>query len=180
MRRGIRFLVMFALAASLSFAEGSGGESDVLMWKWANFVLLAVGLGYLMVKALPPLFASRSQAILHDLNESAKIRQDAEARAADVERRLAGLESEIAALRTDSQRQTQAETERIKSHTAAEIAKIQAQSEREIAMAGKAARTELKRYATSLAIDLAERKIRARITPAVEDGIVSAFVHDLK
>jgi hypothetical protein len=38
----------------------------------------------------------------------------------------------------------------------------------------------LKRYAAGLAIDLAERKIRARMTPAIEDGLVRIFVRDLK
>jgi len=93
---------------------------------------------------------------------------------------LAGLEAEIAALRADSQRESQAETQRLAGHTASEIAKIQAQSEREIAAAGKAARTELKRYAAELAVNLAEQKIRARMTPATEDGLVRGFVRELK
>lgn len=181
MKRTGRFALLFCLAASFAFAEGSeGGDSHLQMWKWANFLVLAGALGYLMAKMLPPLFASRSQAITKDMAESRKIRQDAEVRAADVERRLASLEAEIAALRAESQKETAAETERLASHTASEIAKIQAQSERDIAAAGKAARTDLKRYAAGLAIDLAEQKIRARMTPATEDRLVRGFVRDLK
>jgi len=181
MRRAGRFAFLFCLAAGLSFAEGTeAGDGNLQLWKWANFLLLAGGLGYLMRKMLPPLFASRSQAITKDMAESEKIRQDAEARAAEVERRLAGLEAEIAALRAESQKEAGAETGRLAAHTAAEIAKIQAQSQRDIADAAKAARTELKQYAAGLAIHLAERKIRGRMTPAVEDGLVRAFVRDLK
>jgi F-type H+-transporting ATPase subunit b len=169
------------VAGGLAFAEGKeGGAGSLQMWKWANFLLLAGAVGCLVVKMVPPMFAARSQAILKDMSESEKIRQDAEARAADVDRRLAGLEAEIAALRADSQRETQAETGRLANHAAAEIAKIQANSEQEIAAAGKAARTELKRYAAELAIDLAERKIRGRMTPAAEDGLVRGFVRDLQ
>jgi F-type H+-transporting ATPase subunit b len=180
-KRILNLALLLCLAAGFAFAEGSEGDDPNLqMWKWANFVLLAAGLGYLMAKGLPPLFASRSQAITQDIAESQKIRRDAEARAADVERRLTGLENEIASVRADSQREVQAESERMAAHTAAEIAKIQAQAERDIADATKASRADLKRYAASLAIHLAEQKIRARMTPATEDGLVLSFVRNLK
>jgi F-type H+-transporting ATPase subunit b len=176
-----RFVLLFALAAGLACAaEKEGAGSSLILWKWANFLVLAGGLGYLAAKTLPPVFASRSQAILQDMTESEKLRKDADARAADVERRLAGLEAEIAALRTNSQTESKAETERLAAHTANEIAKIQAQSEREVASFAKAARTDLKRYAAGLAIELAEQKIRVRMTPTTQDGLVRSFVRELK
>ena len=69
--------------------------------------------------------------------------------------------------------------ERIARQTAAESAKIQANAEQEIASAAKAARTELRRYAAGLAVELAERQIRARMTPDTQDGLVRGFVRDL-
>jgi F-type H+-transporting ATPase subunit b len=183
MSRATRLVLLLCLATGLAFAEGKeGGEGggNLQFWKWANFLVLAGGLGYLIAKGAPPFFAARSQAILKDMTESEKIRQDAETRASEVERRLAGMEAEIAALRVGSQKETEAETQRLASHTAAEIAKIQAQSMRDIAAAGKAARTELKRYVAGLAVDLAEQKIRARMTPTTQDGLVRCFVRDLK
>ena len=95
--------------------------------------------------------------------ESDAIRKDAEARAAEVDRRLASLESEIAALRNAAQTEGEAERQRLARHTEAEIAKIQSHSEQEIASAAKAARADLKRYSAELAIDLAEQKLRARM-----------------
>lgn len=181
MRRAGQFALLFCLAAGLAFAEGKeGGEGNLQLWKWANFLVLAGALGYLMVKSLPPLFASRTQAITKDMVESQKIRQDADARAADVDRRLAAIENEIAALRAGSKEETTAESQRLAKHTAAEVARIQAQAEREIGDAGKDAQFELKRYAAGLAIDLAARKISARMTPATEDRLVRGFVRDLK
>jgi F0F1-type ATP synthase membrane subunit b/b' len=181
MKRAAQLALLILLGAGLMFAEGSGGgDSTLPLWKWANFLLLAGGLMYLAGKMLPPLFAARSQSILKDISESGKIRQDADARAAEVDRRLAGLETEIARLREDSQRESQAETQRLAAHTAAEIAKIHAQAEQEIGAAGKAARAELKRYAAELAVGLAEQKIRARMTPATEDGLVRGFVRNLQ
>jgi F0F1-type ATP synthase membrane subunit b/b' len=181
MRRAVRLAVLFCVAAGWLFAEGKeGGEGNLQLWKWANFAVLAGAIWYGLAKALPPIFASRSQAITKDLVESQKIRQDSDARAADVERRLAAIESDIAALRAESKAETAAEAERLAKHAAAEVARIQAQAEREIGDAGRDAQLELKRYTAGLAIDLAARKINARMTPATEDRLVRGFMRDLK
>jgi F-type H+-transporting ATPase subunit b len=160
--------------------HGGGGEHGGMEgWKWANFAILAIGLGYLINKNAGPFFAARSQQIRQDMVESQEARRQAEARAAEVDRRLASLDTEIAALRAESQREIQAEAERLSRHTAAEIAKIKAHAEQEIVSAGKAARTELKRYSAELAIGLAEQRLRARITPDIQQALVRGFVRDL-
>jgi F-type H+-transporting ATPase subunit b len=181
MRRlgGLILLAGLAAWAPAARAAEQGEAGDLTGWKWANFVVLAGGLGYLIGKHAGPFFAARSRQIRQDMAEAGDQRQEANARVADVERRLAGLESEIASLRAESQREAQAETSRMAQQTTLEMAKIQAQSEQEIASAAKAARTELKRYAAQLAVGLAEGKIRGRMTPAVEDALVEGFVRDL-
>jgi len=158
----------------------SFGEKYELPLKWINFLILAGGLGYLIGKHAGPFFEARSGSIRKDMLESQQQRKEAEARAADVDRRLADLEKEIAALAGQAKAETQAETERMARHTADEIAKIQAHAEQEIAAAGKAARTDLKRYAAQLAVGLAEQKIRARMTSDTQDALVRGFVRDLK
>ena len=159
-------------------AEGEQGNLE--LWKWANFVVLAGGLGYLISKNAGPFFAARSQQIRKEMQEAQEARQQSEARAAEVDRRLASLESEIAALRAESQQEAQAESERLTRHTAAEMAKIQSHAEQEIASAGKAARTELKRYTAHLAVTLAEQRLQARMTPETQDALVRGFVRDLE
>lgn len=157
----------------------SFAERHELELKWANFLLLAGALGYMIGKNSGPFFAARSRGIRKDLEDSEQKRKDAEARAAAVDARLADLGKEIAALRGESQAEAQAENERMAHHTETEIAKIQAHAEQEIASAGKAARTELKRYAGQLAVELAEARIRSNMTPGTQDALVRSFIHDL-
>jgi F-type H+-transporting ATPase subunit b len=166
-------------AAKPAEKSESFAERHELELKWVNFLLLAGALGYLIGKNAGPFFAARSSSIRKDLDESEQKHLDAEARAAAVDARLASLEKEIAALRSESQAEARAENERMAQHTAAEIAKIQAHAEQEIASAGKAARTELKRYSAQLAVELAEQKIRARMTPETQNALVRGFVRDL-
>lgn len=179
MKSAGRFAFLYCVMAIFAFAEGAEG-GNLQGWKWANFVVLVAALGYLMVKALPPLFVSRTQTILKDMTESQKIRRDADERAAEVERRLAAIDAEIAALRQESREETAAETDRLAQHTAAEIGRIQRQAEREISDAGKTAQKDLRRYAAALAIELAGQKIRARMNSATEDRLVRGFVRNLK
>jgi F0F1-type ATP synthase membrane subunit b/b' len=163
--------------ASESSREGEHGNLEI--WKWANFVVLAGALGYLIVKNAGPFFADRSRQIRRDLIEAEELRKHAEARIAEVEGRLAHLEKDIAALREESMKAAESETARHAQQAAAEVAKIQAMAEQEIASAGKAARVELKRYSAALAVDLAQEKIRARITPDTQEALVQGFVRDL-
>jgi F-type H+-transporting ATPase subunit b len=161
-------------------AHAAEEEGTMDIWKWANFLILAGGLGYLIGKHAGPFFAARTASIRKDMEDSLEQRRQAEARAADVERRLANMEADIAALRGEGERDARAEAERMERHTAAEIAKIQAHAEQEIASAGKAARMELKRHAAELAVALAEQKVRARMTPEAQDALVKGFVTNLK
>ena len=161
-------------------AHAAEEEGSMDIWKWANFLILAGGLGYLIGKHAGPFFAARSASIRKDMEDSLAQRLDAEARAADVDRRLANIEADIAALRCEGERDARAEAARMERHTAEEIAKIQAHSEQEIVSAGKAARMELKRYAAELAVELAEQKVRARMTPDAQDELVQGFVRNLK
>jgi len=170
-----------ALAAEPEKKEAAAsGEGHLKIWEWANFLLFAGGLGYLIGKHAGPLLTARAAGIRKDLVDSERTIKDAEARAAEVERRLANLDVEIAALRAESRKEAAAEVERFAQHTAAEISKIGAIGEQEIRTAEKAARLELRRYAAQLAVELAEQKVRGRMDPATEDRMVGGFVRDLQ
>ncbi len=187
MRRSALFLVVLGLAAVPGICaeeakeekqEGFAERHEMAL-KWANFVVLAGALGYMIGKNAGPFFDARSRKIRREMIEAGDARKEADARAAAVEHRLANLEAEIAAMKEESQREAQAEGERVARQTAAEIAKIQEHAEQEIASAGKAARMDLKRYSAELAVGLAEQKIRGRMTPVAEDRLVERFVRNL-
>ncbi len=147
--------------------KGASGLSPVteIVLLWANFAILAIGLGYLVKKYGGPFFAARSERIQREIVEAAKVRQDAEARSAEVDRRLANLQADLAALRAESRKELESLERHTTSKASAEIARIQSNAEQEIAAAGKAARLELKRYSAELAVHLAGEKIQARMTP---------------
>lgn len=176
---GILLLLGSALVTSAAEEHGQPGGGNVTLWKAANFVLLAAGLGYLIHKKGVALFAGRRRQIQQAIQEAARMKAEAEARAAELEQRLAGLASEVEALRSNARQETAAEAERARARLEQEVEKIQAQAQREIASAAQAARQELRGYAADLAVELAEQQLRARMTPEAEERLAGAAIQEL-
>ena len=160
-------------------AEHSSGEVSPI-WKWANFAILAIGLGYLMGKNLPGVFSSRTKDIQQGITEAQQMKQDAEKRSAEMDARLNSLGSDIEKFRTQSAAEMQQEGDRISRETAAQIKKIEQQATVEIESVGKTARRQLKEYAAELALGLAEERLRTQINGAEESKLVDDFVKDLE
>jgi F-type H+-transporting ATPase subunit b len=172
--------LLLAGAAWLSAQEGGAMPEPAAGWRWANFVLLVAGLGYLLAKVLPPLFKSRTEEIQKGIAEARAIKQDADKRAAEVEARTATLGEDIERFRVEAKAEMQQEGERIRQETAAQIARLENQAQQEIEISGKIARRELKSYAAKLSLDLAEQRVRERLTPRAEQELVDAFIQDLE
>lgn len=191
MKRLIRaaLLATFLTAAPVAYlhAQEAGSkenatqkeESDDLTYKWINFALLAIGVGYLMVKTMPPFFRSRTMGIQKGIVEAQALKADAEKRAAQMEARLATIGEEIEKFRVQAHAEMEQEGRRITEETARQMARLKQQAELEIETAAKLARRELKTFAAKLALDLAEQRIRTRLDAPTEAGLIEDFVQDL-
>lgn len=155
-------------------------KDEMLVWKWANFVILAAGAGYLLGKHLPAFFKSRSADIQKDITEAQAAKQAAEKRAAEMDARLSTLGADIEKFRAQSKIEMEQEGTRIRQETAHQIEKLQKQAEQEIESAGNLATRELREYAAKLALDLAEQRIRTRLDAGTEAGLVDDFTKDLQ
>jgi F-type H+-transporting ATPase subunit b len=175
-----RFLTIVVLAAGPLLAEESGSSEKPggELWKWLNFLILAGIVGYMAVKLGGPALRARSNAIQEALAAGEKAKAEADAHAREIQGKLANLETEIAAMKTSAREERDREASRIQREAQLEMARIHHQVEMEIESAGKLARLDVQRFAAKLAVDLAERKIRARMTPEVQDALLDSFVND--
>ena len=161
-------------------AGKSGGKAEPsLGWEWANFVVLAGLVGYLAVKQGGPFFNSRAAEIRKGIDEAEKIKADSDAKVSAINSNLGRLDSEIASLREAAGTERRAAEQRLKEETQRDIQRIAAHADAEMETAGKSERVALQRYAARLALELAETKVRARMSPNAEDALVQAFVHGL-
>ena len=174
--------LLILIAAVPAFAEESGGaaeEPSLLLWKVLNFFILAGLLGWLITKNVGPLLASRDKTISEGLAAGTRAKAEADARAAEVQKKLGNLEQEVNALRTSALEERARETDRILRETQAEIVRIHYQADVEIESAGKQARLDVQRAAAALAIQLAEKKVLARMSPDVQSSLLQSFLKDL-
>ena len=130
------------------------------VFEWLNFAVLAAAVLYAMVRFLPRLFRSRTEAIQKNITEARTATEQAKSRLAAVEERLSKLDTEIAALRADSERDAALEKERIQQQIADETARILAAAEQEIGAASAQAQRSLREYPAGIAVDRAAANLQ--------------------
>lgn len=171
------------LAAPLLAAEGREPNlfDAPIGWafRWAHFLLIFGGAGYLIAKKAPPYFRGRTEAIVASIAESARLKAEAERRRREAEQKLERLDQELAELRAAAQRDAAAEAERIRAATRDEAQKIERAAQAEIDAAERAARMELKAMAARLAVERAEALLRRQLTPQTEAALLRSFVDNL-
>lgn len=172
-------VIAVPLLAQEGGESGGGEKPSILIWEVLNFVILAGFLVWLAVKMGGPALRKRGQEIQSGLAAGEKAKADADARAAQVQAQLANLGKEVEAIRTAAKQERDREAERIRRDTQTEMERIRAQAENEIESAGKMARLELQRAAAKMAIQLAEQKVRARMSPEIQAALLQGFLSDL-
>jgi F-type H+-transporting ATPase subunit b len=154
-------------------------ETKDLIYKSINFVILFGLIIYFLAKPAKEFFESRTAAIRKGMSDAAVARDAAEKRLSEIEQKLAHLNDEIAAMRAEAAKEDAVQGEIMRKATEAEGAKILAAAETEIDVKTRTARLELKAYAAKLAVDLAEERIKNRMTPDAQGRLLGAFVNDL-
>jgi len=142
-----------------------------------NFALMAIAVGYLLLKLLPKTFRNRNTAIQKQLVDARSATEEATARLNSVEERLSKLDSQIAEMRTHAEEDAKRDEQRIKASVEDEKAKIIAAAEAEIQSATTLAQRQIQQYAAELAIDQAARKLI--VTAETDRLLVESFAHRL-
>jgi F-type H+-transporting ATPase subunit b len=138
---------------------GLNADQAATAFTVANFLVLAALVGWFLLKTLPKTFRDRSTAIQKNLVDARTATEEASARLSSVEERLSKLDEQIAALRTQADKDSALDEQRIKASIEEDKNKIIAAAEQEIAAATTLAHRQLQQYAAELAIDQAARKL---------------------
>jgi len=147
-----------------------------LCWDF-NFLLLMVLIfckgGPLVKEALQ----TRSRSIRRAMDEAQRLAEDAAKRLAEVEKRWAKLDSEIAAMQALAESEMNYEVQALSVRTAQDIRRIMEYSQSEIDRAGLRARHELKAFAAGLAVSLARESIQ--INKMTDKQLLKGFIEGL-
>ena len=156
---------------------GMNPEQAATAFTIFNFIILAIAVGYGLLKALPKTFRERTSAIQKQLVDARTATEEATARLNSVEARLSKLDDQIAGMRTQAAADSERDQKRIQQSVEDEKAKILAAAEAEIQSATATARRDIQQYAAELAIEQAARKLV--VTAETDRLIVESFAHRL-
>jgi len=162
---------------SLGAKFGLDAEQAATAFSVANFAVLALLVGWFLAKALPKAFRDRNASLEKHLVEARTASKEANMRLESLEARLGKLDEQIAAMRTQAEKDAQAEEQRMKASVEEEKQKILTAAEQEIAAAAAQARRQIQQYAADLAIDQAAKKLV--VTAETDRALVQEFARRL-
>ena len=147
--------------------------------KLVNLLLFVGLMFYFLRRPIMGAFGARQESIRSELMRAEEERAAATAKLEEVEGRLARLNAEVEAIRTQAQNEAAEERVRIEQAAEEEIKKIREQARREIESAAKAARAELRAFTAEQSVKLAEEMIRRDIRPEDDAHLAREYVEEL-
>jgi F-type H+-transporting ATPase subunit b len=156
---------------------GMNAEQAATAFTVFNFLVLAIAVGYVLLKSLPKTFLARNTAIQKQLVDARTATEEANARLNSVEARLSKLDDQIAAMKSQAEADSARDERRIRASVEEEKAKILTAAEAEIQSATATARREIQQFAAQLAIEQAARSLI--VTPETDRLLVESFARQL-
>ncbi len=162
-------------AAGHPESGGSGFIPNII-----NFVILFGALFYFLRKPLGAMLTNKSNLVRDLLADARSEREKADAKLAEARTQVETLENEAARLKAQAMTDGRDETARIKETTVKEAERIRTLATQEVALRLKAGIRELKEYTAGLAADIAETKMKARLTEADQVALIDRSIDRLK
>ncbi|MGD1148761.1 MAG: hypothetical protein ABR961_12525 [Thermoanaerobaculaceae bacterium] len=181
-RRALIALAGLCVAIPAWAADEGGGAFlglPTLFWKLANFVVFFGLLFFLLARPLSKFFQSRSAQIAAQMQEAERQRDEAEHFRIEMEKRVAALAAEIAALQERLRGEGEREREALERQGENEAARLLAQIEQEAARRVQDARRQLASEAASVAADLAMELLRRELTAEDRERIFKTTLERL-
>lgn len=177
----IAALVLLATQDAHAAAEAGHAES---IWpqigKLVNFAILIGTVVYFARKPLADYLTGRRAQVRADLVAAEELKRTSAAQIAEMDARLQALPAELEALKARGQQEIAAEEHRIRELAETERTRLLDQASRDIEQRTRVARRELIEHAASLAVGVAQTKIRAQITDVDQARLVDRYLAEVK
>jgi len=142
-----------------------------------NFGLFALFFWVLLRGKIPAIFRGRTNSIQQAIQEARAASAEATERLKAVEARLAKLDGEVAGIRAEAEKQAAIEEQRIRVAADEDKNRVVESARVEIDAIARNARRELKSYASTLAVDIAAKRIH--VDESSDQALVREFVDQL-
>ena len=173
----------FVVFAAPAFAQEGGGDITTsqtgVLFRWINFAIVAGLILWFSVKGAAPFFRKHAAEISEKIAEGKRAREAAARQRQAAAEKMAGIDAEIAQIRTDAKRSAEIEAKRLRDLARDEAEAIDRAARAEIEAAQRAAKMELRAMAAELAIARAESVLRGELTPDAEAALFRTFVAEV-
>jgi F-type H+-transporting ATPase subunit b len=156
---------------------GWSTETTSRSFEILNFIILIIGIVWLLARIVPKALRARAERIRTELEQARIATENANRRLAAVEERLSRLDGEIDAIRAQAEQETAIEEKRLRAAIEKEKQSILDAASQDIAAATKNAQSLLKHLAADLVIERAKHEIA--VSPATDQSLVQNFLSDL-
>lgn len=146
------------------------------LFRWINFVVLAVILYRVLSKQIPRVLQERRQKIQQAIEDAQAGRAEAARLLEANQRRTAGLQQELAQLQQQASREREELAQRMEAEAQQLAARIVAQARIEIERATERARLSLREEAATLTVQIAEEILRQEVHDAEHQALVRRYI----
>ncbi len=173
-------MLVVSMAFASEAAEEGAHESTTFVGDWLpriiNFAIIAGVVIYFMRKPIRDFFANRSAEIAKAMQESKEARERAVAALAEMERKIKDLEVETNRMVTEAESRGEKDRAALVEEGKKLAQEIQDQVKEGIGIETEKAKTALAVEAALLSIDLAEGKIKEKISGQDHERIVKEYI----
>lgn len=168
--------VAIVVLGCAAYAHASGEHEPRwgdFAWRILNLILFCAILWYFTGKLIKRFFKNRKQAIQDTLNDLEKRREDAKAKLAEVEKRIANLEAERKAILDESKAQAERLKKGIVDDANRQASQIVDQAKRAAENESRAMLAQVRATMADEIVDAASKALQNRLTNEDHDKLIS-------
>lgn len=158
-----------------------GGHHEGMDWhlvglQATNFLIFFTVLFFAVRRPISDALGNRANAVRRDLDESARVKDEADRRYHEIEEQLAGLDRRIDDLKAEAAREADLEAQRIRERAEIDAARIQQTAERTVREEATRARQEIRKEVVEQAAVLAREIVKQSVTREDQARLQAEFL----
>jgi F-type H+-transporting ATPase subunit b len=147
------------------------------VFKWANLLVLIGGVVYLLRKPAREFFETRKKDITIGLERAKTAQEESSRRMADIEKRLARMSQDIAAMKTEAEADSSKERESILAEAKRDMERLVEQSRQEVDRIARGIERDIKGKIADAVVERAGRTLETQMTEDDQKRVVVRFLN---
>ncbi|MFQ6069000.1 MAG: hypothetical protein ACE5LC_00585 [Candidatus Aminicenantales bacterium] len=183
MKKRVHLLSILLLIPFFLFmvAEDKHSSSDAmqLIGKTINFLILFGGLSYLLYKPVRSYLEKRTAELERQQQEAEDERKEAEKMLEELKKRLETIGQEVEKIKKEAEVEAEEERKKIMNQAKKEAERIKTLAQSQVETYLASGIRELKLYTAQIAVEMAQRRIKMRITPQAHSRLIDECIEKL-